>query len=126
MNRTERRVQWRVAAASNAAMAAPMAFGSSRSRLSHQCQRTSMSMMSVLTGVSANWRETQRILRDLGSHLLAFGESEPAAFIVIKPFGFDPSIAGRNLIGLSNTLDRYGTDRATFRKNVEKALQFTS
>ena len=73
-----------------------------------------------------NSREAQRILRELGSHLLAFGESEPAACIVIKPFGFDPFIAGRNLIGLSNTLDRYGTDRATFRKNVEKALQFTS
>ena len=73
-----------------------------------------------------NVREAQRILRDLGSHMLAFGESETAACIAIKPFGFDPSIAGRNLIGLSNTLDRHGTDRATFRKNVEKALRFTS
>jgi hypothetical protein len=71
-------------------------------------------------------REAQRILRDLGSHLLAFGESETAACIAIKPFGFDPSVAGRNLVGLSNTLDRYGADRATFRKNVEKALRFTS
>jgi hypothetical protein len=73
-----------------------------------------------------NVREAQRILRELGSHLLAFGESETAACIAIKPFGFDPSIAGRNLIGLSNTLDRHGTDRAAFRKNVEKALRFTS
>ena len=73
-----------------------------------------------------NVREAQRILRDLGSHMLAFGESETAACIAIKPFGFDPSTAGRNLIGLSNTLDRHGTDRAAFRKNVEKALRFTS
>ena len=71
-------------------------------------------------------REAQRILRELGSHLLAFGESEPAACIVIKPFGFDPFIAGRNLMGLSNTLDRYGADRAAFRKNVEKALRFVA
>jgi len=73
-----------------------------------------------------NVRKTQRILRDLGSRLLAFGESETAACIAIKPFGFDPSRAGRNLVGLSNTLDRYGADRTAFRKNVEKALRFTS
>jgi hypothetical protein len=56
--------------------------------------------------------------------MLAFAESETAACIAIKPFGFDPSIAGRNLIDLSNILDRYGTDRAALRKNVEKALRF--
>jgi hypothetical protein len=73
-----------------------------------------------------NAREAQRILRDLGSQMLAFGESETAACIAIKPFGFDPSLAGRNLIGLSNSLDRYGTDRAAFRKSVEEALRFKS
>src|SRR5215475_6190648 len=73
-----------------------------------------------------NVREAQRILRDLGSRMLAFGESETAACIAIKPFGFDPSVAGRNLVGLSNTLDRYGTDRAALRKKVEEALRFKS
>ena len=73
-----------------------------------------------------NSREAQRILRDLGARMLAFGESETAACIAIKPFGFDPSIAGHNLIGLSNSLDRYGTDRAAFRKDVEAALRFKS
>jgi hypothetical protein len=68
-------------------------------------------------------REAQRILRDLGSHMLAFAESETAACIAIKLFGFDASAAGRNLIGLSNILDRYGTDRAALRKNVEEALR---
>jgi hypothetical protein len=67
-----------------------------------------------------NVREAQQILRDLGSHMLAFAESETAACIAIKPFGFDASTAGRNLIGLSNILDRYGTDRAALRKNVER------
>ena len=57
--------------------------------------------------------------------MLAFGESEPAACIVIKPLGFDPFIAGRNLIGLSNTLDRYGTDRAALRNNIVEALRLT-
>jgi hypothetical protein len=69
-------------------------------------------------------REAQRILRDLGSQMLALGESETAACLPIRPFGFDPSAAGRGLIGLSNTLDHYGTDRADFRKNVERSLRF--
>ena len=73
-----------------------------------------------------NAREAQRILRDLGARMLAFGESETAACIAIKPFGFDPSIAGHNLIGLSNSLDRYGSDRAALRRNVEEALRFKS
>ena len=73
-----------------------------------------------------NVREAQRALRHLGSQMLAFAESETAACIAIKPFGFDPSLAGRSLIDLSNTLDRYGTDRAVHRKNVDKALWFRS
>jgi hypothetical protein len=56
--------------------------------------------------------------------MLAFAESERAACVAIRPFGFDPSSAGSSLIGLSNTLDRQGTDRASFRKNVERALRF--
>ena len=72
-----------------------------------------------------NARETQRILRDLASQMLAFAESERAACIAIRPFGFDPSSAGSGLIGLSNTLDRHGTDRASFRKNVERALRLS-
>jgi hypothetical protein len=73
-----------------------------------------------------NVREAQRILRDLGSQMLAFAETETAACIAVKPFGFDPSVAGRNLIGLSNTLDRYGTDRVALRKKVEEALRYKS
>jgi hypothetical protein len=71
-----------------------------------------------------NVREAQRILLDLGSRMLAFSESETAACIAIKPFGFDPLAAGRSLIDLSNVLDRYGTDRAVLRENIEKALRF--
>ena len=71
-----------------------------------------------------NAREAQRILRDLASQMLAFAESERAACIVIRPFGFDPSSAGRGLIGLANILDRHGADRASLRKKVERALRF--
>jgi hypothetical protein len=71
-------------------------------------------------------REVQQILRDLSGQLLAFGENEISACLVLKPFGFDPITAGHNLASLSNTLDRYGADRATFRKNIENALRFRS
>jgi hypothetical protein len=70
-----------------------------------------------------NVREAQRILRDLGAQMLAFSGSETAACIVIRPLGFDPSTAGHNLVGLSNTLDRYGADRTALRKNVERSLR---
>ena len=73
-----------------------------------------------------NVRVAKQVLRELGAQMLAFGETETAACIAIKPFGFDPSVAGHHLIGLSNALDCYGTDRATLRKNVERALRFKS
>ena len=69
-------------------------------------------------------REAQGILRDLASRMLAFAESERAACVAIKPFGFDPSAAGNDLIKLSNALDRHGPERARFHKNVETALRF--
>ena len=69
-------------------------------------------------------RDAQRILRDLGSQMLAFGESEVAACKAIAPLGYDPIESGRGLIGRSNTYDRYGADRADFRSKIEKALRF--
>lgn len=69
-------------------------------------------------------RAAQRILRDSASRMLAFAESERAACMAIKPFGFDPSSAGNGLIALSNTLDRHRADGARFHENVERALRF--
>src|SRR6266446_7216611 len=69
-------------------------------------------------------REAQRILRDLGSQMLAFSESEIAACNGIATFGFDAVAAGRGLIALSNTYYRNMTDRADFSSKVEKALRF--
>ncbi|WFU17532.1 hypothetical protein [Bradyrhizobium sp. CB3481] len=68
-------------------------------------------------------REAQGILRDLASQMLAFAESERAACIAIKPFGFDPSAAGSGLIKLATALDRHGPERAKFHSNVERALR---
>lgn len=71
-----------------------------------------------------NARQGQRILGVLGTQILAFGESEIAARLVIAQLGFDPVAAGRALIDLSNIFDRYGADRAGFRNAIEKALRF--
>ena len=69
-------------------------------------------------------REAQRILRDLGSQMLAFSESEIAACNGIVTFGFDAVAAGRGLIALSNTYYRNMTDRADFGSKIEEALRF--
>jgi hypothetical protein len=69
-------------------------------------------------------REAQRRLRELGSQMLALGESEVAARTAMAPLGFDPIAAGRGLIGLSDTYDRHGAERAEFRSKIEAALRF--
>jgi hypothetical protein len=70
-----------------------------------------------------NAREAQRVLRDLASRMLAFAESERAACIAVRPFGFDASAAGSDLTKLANALDRHGPERARFQGDVEKALR---
>src|SRR6266404_3352423 len=68
-------------------------------------------------------REAQRILRDLGSQMLAFSETEIAACNGIAMFGFDAVAAGRGLIALSNTYYRNRTDCAGFSSKIEEALR---
>src|SRR5260370_38639209 len=69
-------------------------------------------------------REAQRILRDLGSQMLAFSENEIAACNGIATFGFDAVAAGRGLIPLSNTYYRNRIDPADFNSKIEKTLRF--
>ena len=68
-------------------------------------------------------REAQRILRDLGSQMLAFSENEIAACNWIAAFGFDAVAAGRSLIALSNMNYRSRTDCAVFSSKIEEALR---
>ena len=68
-------------------------------------------------------REAQRILRDLGSQMLAFSESEIAACNWIAAFGFDAVAAGRGLIALSNINYRSRADCAGFSRKIEEALR---
>lgn len=72
-----------------------------------------------------NVREAQRIFRDLGSQLLAFGENESAACNVLTAIGLNPVAAGHRLIELSVGLSRPDIDRAGIRHQIEKALRLT-
>jgi len=72
-----------------------------------------------------NVREAQRIFRDLGSQMLAFGESERAACEVLAAFGLHPVAAGGGLIGLSLSYGHHDAEWAGFRDHIEKALRFT-
>ena len=83
---------------------------------------TSLEIQQYDVAVKAG-REAQRILRDLGSQMLAFSESEIAACNGIATFGFDAVAAGRGLIALSNTCYRNRTDRADFSSKIEEALR---
>src|SRR5258708_20125550 len=67
-------------------------------------------------------REASRILRDLGSQMLAFSESEITACNGIATFGFDAVAAGRGLIALSNTFYPNRPHPADFRTKIEKTL----
>ena len=70
-----------------------------------------------------NAREAQGALRDLAARMLAFAESERAACIAIRAFGFDASAAGIGLMKLADALDRHGPRRANFHKSIEAALR---
>jgi hypothetical protein len=73
-----------------------------------------------------NVRAAQRIFRDLGSQLLAFGETEPAARNVVTAMGFNLVAAGSGLIRLSAAYSRPGADPAGLHKLIEKALRVTN
>src|SRR5258705_2243828 len=68
-------------------------------------------------------REAQRILRHLGSQMLAFSESEIAACNWIAAFGFDAVAAGRGLTALSNIDCRNRSNCADFSSKIEEALR---
>ena len=72
-----------------------------------------------------NVEEAQRIFRDLGFQLLAFGENEPAARNALGLLGLNIVAAGRELINLSEAYPRPDTDRAGLRNQIERALGVT-
>ena len=63
------------------------------------------------TGTDPRLEAARDALRRLGAKMIAFSETKVAAPLMGR-FGYDPTSAGDALIGLSNTLDTYGEERA--------------
>ena len=73
----------------------------------------------------AEVRTAQRIFRNLGFRLLAFGENEPAMTNALGLLGLNLVAAGSGLIKLSEAYSRPDTNRAGLRNQIKKALRAT-
>ena len=70
----------------------------------------------------AGVRTAQRIFRNLGFQLLAFGENEPAALKALSLVGLNAVAAGSELIKLSEAYPRPNTDRVSLQNQITRAL----
>ena len=73
----------------------------------------------------AQVRTAQRIFRNLGFRLLAFGENEPATTNALGLLGLNLVAAGSGLIKLSEAYSRPDTDRVGLCNQIKKALRAT-
>jgi hypothetical protein len=67
--------------------------------------------------------EAQDIFRELAARMRAFALNEPFAVRIVKRW-YDPLEASTALLGVSNTLERTGGNRAKKQEALEKALGF--
>lgn len=72
-----------------------------------------------------NLRGALVAFHDLGTRLLAIGESEPAVRILMSLLGFNVVQAGRALIALSRTCAMAGIDSDENRRAIGRALHVT-
>ena len=72
-----------------------------------------------------NLRAALAAFYNLGSRLLAIGESEPAVRVLMRLLGFDARQAGRALIALSHTCAMAGIDSDENRRAIGRALHAT-
>jgi hypothetical protein len=61
--------------------------------------------------------------RDLASQLRSFAQNEYLATWIVQRFGYEPAKASAALIGLSNTIETYGGNRAFQTREVEESLR---
>jgi hypothetical protein len=67
--------------------------------------------------------EAKVAYRDLASQLRAFAQNEYFATWIVRRFGYEPAKASGSLIGLSNTIETYGGNRAFQTRTVQEALR---
>jgi hypothetical protein len=72
-----------------------------------------------------NLRGALVTFHNLGTRLLAIGESEPAARILMSLLGFNVTRAGRALVALSRTCAIAGIDSDENRRTIGRALHAT-
>lgn len=72
-----------------------------------------------------NLRGALVAFHDIGTRLLALGESEPAVRVLMRLLGFDARQAGRALIALSHTCAMAGIDSDENRRAIGRALYAT-
>jgi hypothetical protein len=69
-------------------------------------------------------RKAQEEFRELAARMRAFALNEIFAVRLVKWCGYDPLKASAALLGVSNTIDTYGSDRATATQTLERLLRF--
>jgi hypothetical protein len=69
-------------------------------------------------------RDAQKRLRELGTQTLSFVQTDTlAANLIQKIWRYDPTKAGRSLLGLSHDLAVYGNERKRHGENIVDALR---
>jgi hypothetical protein len=69
-------------------------------------------------------RKAQEEFRALAARMRAFALNEPFAVRLVRWCGHDPLEASSALLGVSNIIDTYGSDRAAAAKSLEEVLRF--
>ena len=69
-------------------------------------------------------REAQNAFRDLAARMRAFALNERFAVRVVESLGYDPMEASAAVLGVSNTLYKYGSDRTAKKEALETVLRF--
>jgi hypothetical protein len=84
----------------------------------------SIEAVEISGGEIERLREAIDAFRDLAARTRALALNEPLAVWLVKFWGYDPMEASSRLLGVSNTLDKYGRSRNDAKEALERALHF--
>jgi hypothetical protein len=84
----------------------------------------SIEPVEISEGEIERLREAIDAFRDLAARTRALALNEPLAVWLVKFWGYDPVEVSSRLLGVSNTMDKYGRNRSDAKEALERALQF--